>query len=559
MNKLTKLLLLLTCFTISYASLAQGLMEEKNAYTRGDTLRGTLTDIRNCYDVHYYSLHLRVLPEEKAIEGYNDIYFKVTKASNTMQVDLFEHMKLDSIIWNNTRLTYTRDFDAVFVTFPEDLTVGKLEQVRVYYHGNPIVAKRAPWDGGFVWAKDEKNTDWIGVACQGMGASSWWPNKDHQSEEPDSMRISCAVPDNLLCIANGNLERSYADTKKGFKRFDWLVTYPINNYNVSLNIGDYAHFDDVYVSEGDTLALDYYVLSYNLEKAKEQFKQVKPMLSCFERFFGKYPFWDDGYALVETPYLGMEHQSAIAYGNNYKTGYNGSDFSRIGLEFDYIIIHETGHEWWGNSITTADIADMWIHEGFCTYSEALYVECLHGYDVAMDYVNAKKDWVSNEKPIIGVYGLNKEGSGDMYNKGMLVLNTLRHTIADDDLWFDIVLGITQDFKNSIVTHDIIVEYINKKTGKDFTPFFDQYMRHGSLPVLEYKIKQKGRKGIKLSYRWKTAVKDFEMPMQYKDASGNYQTLQPSTAWQSTFVKKMRANNFLWRDDLHYFESSLVRR
>ncbi|OWY19792.1 M1 family peptidase [Sphingobacteriales bacterium UPWRP_1] len=538
-------------FTIFNLPLKAQLFTEAEApYTLADTLRGSITPQRQWFDIKYYDLNIKVNPEQKTISGYNNIYFTPLQSGRVMQIDLFENMQVDSIVYRKQKLTYERKFNAVFINFPDAVTpTGKAQSIRFYYSGAPIVAKRPPWDGGFVWTKDEKNNPFIGVACQGTGASLWWPNKDHQSDEPDSMRLSCAVPNALQCVANG---QNKGTTNEGdYTRYHWFVSYPINNYAVSVTIGNFARFTDVYVSGKDTLQLNYYVLAYNLEKAKKQFEQVKPMLACYEKFLGPYPFWRDGFALVETPYLGMEHQSGIAYGNNYKNGYNGMDYSRIGVDFDYIIIHEAGHEWWGNSLTTADIADMWVHEGFCTYTESLYIECLYGKEKALQYVNAKIPWVSNDGPIIGPYGVNREGSGDMYNKGMLILNTLRSVTDNDELWFAMIKDLQTEYKHRIVTQDTILQYFTQKTGKDLTAFFKQYLFYPNIPTLEYKI-EKHKKGTQLAYRWKADVPGFDMPVKLLDENGAYQLLQPETGkWKTLNLKTGKNANVQFAQDLYY--------
>jgi len=524
---------------------AQGLLSaDKPTFTRADSLRGSLRAERTWFDVTFYDLNIKVDPETRTIGGHNTIHFLVKEEHPVMQLDLFENLDIDSILFNNRALTYKREHNAVFIEMGESLRPGEIEQLTFYYSGTPTVAKRAPWDGGFVWKKDKNDNHFVGVACQGFGASSWWPTKDHQSDEPDSMRIAGTVPSSLVMASNGRLR----STVKGgdWTTYEWFVGYPINNYNASITIADFVNFNDTYESETEgTLDLRYYVLSYNLEKAKKQFEQVGPMMSCYEEWLGAYPFWKDGFALIETPYLGMEHQSGIAYGNDYLTGYAGSDFSRIGLTFDYIIIHEAGHEWWGNNVTSLDIGDMWIHEGFCTYSESLYVECMNGYETAMDYVNAKKPTIGNREPIQGPYGVNKEGNGDMYNKGMLMLNTVRHAVGDDDeLWKEILKGLQTDYRHSIVTRKNIVQYVNDKTGKDFSTIFAQYLDHTSVPQLQYKTTKKG-KNLIVDYRWEADAEGFNLPFKYKDSKGVWQTFQPTSEWQSMKLKKMKAKNLEW--------------
>ena len=529
--------------------------DQLREFTRCDSLRGTLTDIRTCYDVTYYDLQVKVDPGDSSISGNVGFMYNVVEDFDRIQIDLFQEMNIKEIKLHRDHgrsaqpLSFERECDAVFIDFPETQEKGTSGKFTIFYEGKPRVAPNAPWDGGFSWKKDDKGNDHIGISCQGLGASVWWPTKDHQSDEPDSMRVRCSVPNGLQCISNGNLEGKYS-YPNGFTEYDWRIGYPINNYNVSLNIGKYAHFNDVYKSaDGEKLDLDYYVLEYNLEKAKEQFKEVKPMLKCFEGLFGKYPFWDDGFALIETPYLGMEHQSGIAYGNDYQSGYFGHDYSGIGLDFDYIIIHEAAHEYWGNSVTSEDLADMWIHEGFGTYTEALYVECLHGYDTMIDYVKYQRTRIGNKVPVIGWYGVNAEGSSDMYPKGSNFLHTLRGIIDDDPLWFDIIKGLHEDHKISIVTTDMIRKYVEDKGGLKLDKIFEQYLTYPTPPVFEYKTKKKG-KDVVIEYRWKTDVADFKMPFKLKTNEG-WQTIHPTNEWQTMTIKKMQAEDLELGLDWYY--------
>lgn len=384
------------------------LMDGKKAFSRKDTLRGTLSPERANYDVKHYLLDIKIDIDKRYIDGTNQISFEVLNDLPLLQFDLFENMNVNKVEWNNKKLKFNREYNAVFVKFPEALKKGSKHSITIYYDGNPTVAKRAPWDGGLVFKKDKNGKPWVGVACQGTGASLWWPNKDHQSDEPDSMEIRVTSPSDLEEVSNGSLV-SKMDLKNGYTKRIWKVNHPINNYNVSINIADYYHWTDTYISKinGEKLSLDYYVLKDNEAKARKQFEQVKPMLDAFEKRFSPYPFYKDGYKLVETPYLGMEHQSCVAYGNAYKNGYMGFDMSGSGegMKFDYIIIHETAHEWWGNSLTSYDIADMWIHEGFGQYSEVVYLEELYGKESALKYLKGIRNGISNKEPIIGPYGV----------------------------------------------------------------------------------------------------------------------------------------------------------
>lgn len=519
-------------FFIFSMSLNIGFISAQN-YTRKDSLRGSLRHERTCFDVHYYDLNISVDLEKHFIKGKNTVYYTLKDSTTRLQFDLFQNMQIDGIMdEKGYKLEFKRVEDAVFVNLHTEQSKGQQSSITINYSGNPIEAKSPPWDGGFIWKKDKQGNHWVGVACEGIGASLWWPNKDHLSDEPDSMQISVNVPEEYMAVCNGNLKSEIPD--KGRKTWTWKINYPINNYNVTLNIARYVHFKDTYQGVEGNFDLDYYVLPDNLDKAKIHFKQVKPMFDCYEKLLGPYPFPKDGFALVETPYLGMEHQGAIAYGNNYLKGYSGFDYSLQGLDFDYIIIHETGHEYWGNSVSMEDIADMWIHEGFCTYSEALYVECVYGKETALNYCNSWKYRVANDKPIIGDYGVNSEGSVDMYYKGALMLHTLRWVVNNDSLWFNTILSIQKDFRFKITSTNEIIQYMNQKLGKDYTWLFDQYLRSADAPVLEIKSVQKSNQ-VEVQYRWKKATNEFKLPVSVIVIDQLIQIF-PSLQWQSLKIK-----------------------
>tara|TARA_B110000908_G_scaffold39774_1_gene48119 strand:- start:25393 stop:27030 length:1638 start_codon:yes stop_codon:yes gene_type:complete len=525
-------------------------------FGRSDSLRGYLSPLRSCYDITYYHLDINVDPEEKFIKGYTEIHFNALESFQIFQIDLFENMNISQIIYKEKELDFTREFNAVFVDFKDTIELNTQAFITVFYDGYPREAINAPWDGGFSWKKDKNDKDWIGVSCQGLGASSWWPNKDHQSDEPDSMLISCQIPYGLTCVSNGNLRLH--DLRKStmhFNTFHWFVSYPINNYDVSVNIGDYVHFGDKFISQSDTLSLDYYVLSYNEDKARKQFEQVKPMLRCFEEYLGPYPFFNDGYALIETPYLGMEHQSGIAYGNDYKPGYKGNTDFIAGLDFDYIIIHETGHEWWGNSITANDISDMWIQETFCTYSEVLYVECIYGYDAMIKYVKNQMSMARNARPIVGVPDVHSKGSSDMYAKGSAVMHTVRSLVENDSLWFDLIKTMTNHFKYQTIDGRDVLNYINQKSGKNFDNIFQQYLYNSKLPVFEYYFTGFGR-NKKLNYRWK-AIESFNMPIKVRLDGNFYKWVYPTSEWQQIRMKGS-SRNFKIAQHLFLIDSKKIK-
>ena len=498
-------------------------------FTKADKLRGSINDERSWFDVQHYDLSVEVFPESKSIEGTNVITYTVLDANSVMQIDLQAPMKVDKITQNGKKLKYKiKEDNFYFVKLKEKQQKGAENQITVTFSGTPIEAANAPWDGGLTWKKDENGTDFIASANQGIGASVWWPCKDHPSDEPDTgVNLAITTPANLMGVGNGRLisEVDNEDTKT----YNWQVTQPINNYGVNVNVGDYVHFGYKHEGLKGMLDVDYYVLSSNLEKAKEQFKQVPMMLNAFEYWFGPYPFYEDSFRLVEAPYLGMEHQSSVTYGNGYQNGYLGNDLSGSGwgLRFDFIIIHEAGHEWFANSITNSDIADMWIHEGFTAYSENLYLDYNFSKEAASEYVIGTRRIINNDRPIIGTYGMDHEGSSDMYYKGANILHTLRQLVEDDKKWRDILRGLNKDFYHQIVTSKQVEEYLSEQSGIDLTQFWEQYLRTTMIPKLEYK--QTSFNEIK--FRYVDIVDSFDMPV-IAVINGKDQWLQPNAEWKS---------------------------
>jgi aminopeptidase N len=502
--------------------------QQGRGFTHADTLRGTNGPGRAWWDVTFYDLHVRVSPGDSTIRGWNGITYRVTGPTREMQIDLQEPLEVDSIVQDGAQLDYRRDGNAFFVTLAAPQPVGAEKTVTVHYHGRPVVAIRPPWDGGYIWQTDSLGNAWVSTANEGLGASVWWPDKDIGSEEPDSQRIAITVPDPMVDVSNGRL-RSTRPNGDGTTTYEWFVTEPINNYSVSVNAGTYAHWSEEYQGEAGTLTLDFWPLSYHLDAAKRQWAQVKPMLACFEHWFGPYPWYADGYKLLEAPHLGMEHQSAVAYGNGYENGYRGRDLSSTGegLGWDFIIVHESAHEWWGNNISMKDAADMWIHESFANYAENLYTECLTGSkEAGARYVIGTRALIRNDRPIIGTYGVNHEGSGDMYYKGGNMLHTIRQLVDDDEAWRGILRGLNATFRHQTVTSAQVEDYISQHAGMDLSGVFDEYLRTTMVPVLEYRFD-----GSTLEYRWTDVVSGFAMPVRVTLAPGEYDWIHPTEAWQ----------------------------
>nr|BFF41607.1 M1 family metallopeptidase [Tenacibaculum mesophilum] len=528
---MTSLAILIAGCSSSTAQKSTSLFSKNKTFTRQDSLRGSITPERSWWDLTYYHLNVTVNPDKKFIKGKNTVQYKVLKPYQVLQIDLQPPLKITKATQNNKELKVISEGNAHFIQLQSPQKKGTVNSVDVYYEGKPKEAIRAPWDGGFSWKKDSNGNHFVATSCQGLGASVWWPNKDHMYDEVDSMAISVRVPKNLMDVSNGrlrNIEKHNDDTTT----YHWFVDNPINNYGINVNIGDYVHFSEKYQGEGGALDMNYYVLRDNLKKAKKQFKDAPKMMKAFEHWFGKYPFYEDGFKLVEVPYLGMEHQSSVTYGNQYKNGYLGRDLSGTGwgLKFDFIIIHEAGHEWFANNITNVDIADMWIHESFTAYSENLFLDYYYGKKASAEYVIGTRSSIQNDIPIIGNYNVNDEGSGDMYYKGANMLHTIRQLVNNDEKWRQILRGLNADFYHKTVTTQEIEKYMIEKSGIDLSKVFDQYLRTVKIPELEYTIENNT-----LKYRWNNVVGGFNMPIKVT-VDGKDELLKPSDNWQTKTIK-----------------------
>jgi aminopeptidase N len=521
-------------------------------FTKQDTLRGSITPERAWWDLIYYHLDIEADPGDSTLKGSNTVFYKVLEPNQRMQIDLQEPMIITKVTQNEKEVTFKRDGNAWFLSLNTKQIVGDINELIIFYEGKPQVTRRPPWDAVLTWKYDENGKPFIATSCQGEGASMWWPCKDHMYDEPDSMLMSFTVPKDLIAVGNGRLRGIDKNRKSKTKTYHWYVSNPISNYCVNMNVGDYVHFGEVYQGEKGPLDCDYWVLKYNLDKAKEHFKQAPMMLEAFEHWFGPYPFYEDSYKLVEVPYPGMEHQSSVTYGNGWENGFIGrGDISNSGWgdKFDFMIIHESGHEWFANNITYIDIADMWVHEGFTAYSENLYVDYHYGKKAGSEYVRGTRMNIRNDRPIIGIYDVNYTGSGDKYPKGANMLHTIRQIIDDDEKWRSILRGLNEEFYHQTVTTGQIENYIDNRVSADLTTIFDQYLRDVRVPVFEYVVKDD-----KLLYRYINVIDGFSMPLAVY-INGTKQLLNPTQSWQQ--VSAQQPIEDFWIDkDFYVYSSNL---
>jgi aminopeptidase N len=510
-------------------------------FTHQDSLRGSITPERDWWDLKAYRLHIQPNPEDNTVKGMNRIVFEQISSPKRMQIDLQEPMQIDSVLYKKGNLEYQREGNVYWLTFKNPMQ--GLDSIDIYFSGKPKISSNPPWDGGLTWTKDSNGKDFYTTSVQGEGASLWWPCKDHMYDEVEEMDIFLTTAKDLKGIANGRLTETISEGEQ--KTYHWQVKNPINNYGVNMNVGNYVNFSEIYQGLNGPLTCNYYVLEENKAKAEEQFKQVSQMLEAFEYWFGPYPFYEDSFKLVEVPYLGMEHQSSVTYGNNYQNGYRGRDLSGTGwgLKFDFIIIHESGHEWFANNITNKDIADMWIHESFTAYSESLFLEYYYGKKAGQEYVRGTRKNILNDRPIIGTYHVNQSGSGDMYYKGANMLNTLRTQLNNDTLWREILIGLNKKFYHRTVNTEEIESFLCSKSKLDLNVFFDQYLRTTKVPVLEYQIEENT-----LSYRYTNALDGFNLPI-VLEINGIKTEIAPKKDWTSRSIQEpIKAIDF----DPNYF-------
>jgi len=518
-------------------------------YSAQDTLRGSITPERIWWDLVYYDLDVTVQPKVKSIRGTNTIHYKVVSPNNIMQIDLQPPMKLIKAVQDEVELSINQNGNAHFIQLEKKQNRKKIEQIVLHFEGQPKEAINAPWDGGFSWKKDYNGNDFIATSCQGIGASVWWPNKDHMYDEVDSLQMKITVPKHLKAVGNGRLRAVTKNEKTA--SYTWFVSNPINNYGVNINIGDYVDFSETYNGEKGNLDMHYFVLKDNLSKAKKQFLDAPKMMKAFEYWFGPYPFYEDSYKLVEVPYLGMEHQSSVTYGNRYMDGYLGRDLSGTGwgLKFDFIIIHESGHEWFANNITNKDIADMWIHGRLTAYSENLFLDYYYGKEASSEYVIGTRKRIRNDRPIIGNYNVNAEGSSDMYYKGANMIHMLRQFTKNDEKWRGILRKMNAKFHHQTVTTQQIESFLSDEIDLDLHSFFNQYLRDVRIPTLEYNID----KNI-LHYRWTNVVEGFKMPIEF-ESNKQWQWLYPTVSWQTKAIN----SSTITVDEDYYITTKILKK
>lgn len=549
-NQLLSRILLLTTLTLCGGANADLFPKQTIDDHQQNIFRGTITQQRAWWNLTHYQLDISVDPSTKSIAGINTMTYEVLSEKKRLQIELQAPMQLTKVMQNGQALAVEQMGYSYFITIAAEQKIGEEYQLEMHFSGIPHEAIRAPWDGGITWTKDENGNDFIASSCQGLGASIWWPNKDHAYDEPDNgAMISVEVPEHLMDVSNGRLVKVDHNKAKKTKTYHWQVVNPINNYGININIGDYVHFGEKYQGESGQLDMDYYVLRQNLEKAKVQFKDAKRTIEAFEYWFGPYPFYQDSFKLVEAPYLGMEHQSSVTYGNGYQNGYLGRDRSQTGpgMLFDFIIVHESGHEWFANNITHNDIADMWIHESFTNYSESLFLEYHFDKEKAFEYIRGTRLNIQNKSPIIGQYGLHQEGSSDMYDKGGNMLHTIRQIINNDNVWREILRGLNKQFYHGIAETAQIEDYISEKSGKNLTKVFDQYLRDIRIPSFEYFIKDN-----EMQYRWGNTVEGFDMPIKVF-INEKVVWLSPNNQWQKL---SLEANSNTVEVDTNFYVSTL---
>jgi len=540
MREMRKLILVAIGVLLTLQVSSTYLFAQSTDITRQEMLRGSITPEREWWDVLHYDLKVQFLLETRRLKGSNEITFKTLKAGNKMQIDLQPPLAITKIMHGGSELKFEREGNVYWVMFENEIPKGVEDKIEIFYEGVPTASKNPPWVGGITWGRDDLGEPYINTTCEGVGASIWWPNKDIGYDEPDrGMNINVTVPENLTAVSNGRLRKVDHDVAGKTRTFHWEVINPINNYGVNVNIGNYENFSEKYRGLGGVLDIDYWVLPHQKDAALKQFKEVPRMLEAFEHWFGKYPFYEDSYKLVTVSYPGMEHQSSVTYGNWFRNGYLQRDGSGtgIGFKFDFIIVHESAHEWFGNSISMRDAADMWIHEGFANYAESLFVEYYFGKKDAEDYVVGNRRLIRNDRPIIGTYNSNREGSGDMYPKGGNMLHTIRQIINDDAKWLAILHGLNSDFWHQTVTTQQVESYISKKAGIDLSKVFDQYLRTTKIPLLKYQIN-----GKTVSFRYDRVVDGFAMPIR-ANINGQEVTLTPNSTTQS----------FAFSEDIKTFE------
>ena len=442
---------------------------------------GPLSESQAKYDVIYYGINLEVMSEDQAIAGYVDIKLKsLTDNLNKIELDLIDNFDVLGLTDpDNHGLNFDHGGDKLMVNLVKPAGKDELIDLRIKYEGQPVEALMPPWIGGFNWSKDSTGADWIGLSCQGEGAKIWIPCKDHPSDEPDSVALSITIPKPYYCAANGVL-REITEPKEGFQTYHWITHYPINNYDINISIGKYKVLQKYYYLEnGDSMPVIFYHLAQSEAGAEKHLDMAIDMLKTYRKYYGEYPFAKEKFAIVETKYLGMEHQTINAYGNHYK-------YRKInGKDWDDLMVHEMGHEWWGNKVTANDWADLWIHEGICTFGEALYLREKGGEKAYHDHLQMIKKRISNKTPIIPKRNANSHEvyTGDIYSKGAWLMNSLRYILGDSAFFAalkDFATNPQYTYQNRVVT-DNFIDLIKRHSQSDFSAYIADYLYTTNIP------------------------------------------------------------------------------
>ena len=529
-------------------------------FTSKDSPIGQPDSDRAGYDIFFYDLDLNLDPDRKRIDGTVDIHFRTVDSLTGLQLDLYENLAVTGMKLSGDDVSWSRKERAVNVSLLHALIPGHDYVLRVEYGGKPTESKKPPLSDGVVWGKDNDGKPWAGVACETGGGSLWFPCKDHLSDEPDSVRLSLTVPAGLTVVSNGIMKSHTSGQEK--ERYTWQTGYPVNTCSITFYAGKYEHLRDTMLTSEGVLDLDYYVLPGNLERAKNHFLQVKDIISLYDRSYGPYPWMSEGFRLVESPFEGMGYQTAIAYGSGYS--------DRAWLGGDYVIVHEAAHEWWGNAVSVSDYSDIWLQDGFATYSEILFAESKLGYENSLLYARYNiAALIKNRFPVAGPAGVSYRNTGDKdsHNKGAMILHTIRNIVNDSTLFFHILQTFYSEHAGSShVTSDDFIRVLEGKTGNAWQKFFGVYLYRREVPVLHWYYSPAGIESVSgtpfgsggpvIAAKWTGVPEGFSMPVDFfcKDTGVTVRievTTTPSLFYDEMLMK---CNKLTCNRRLSYFDA-----